>query len=366
MSADSRVIDIRAPQPEEIRAAAVGEDSALAYYRSVRQAFSRANQKAGRTDEQHLRIADTAIRLRFVGAGLAPMLLPALSFAVRAESAAHDIEIGLWDRATTGVDVPEPPWRLRDVVARGDVRGLSARRVRAHVDPGGEIITLWDSAERRGIVAVADSARLPYAMRATPLRPILHWALASPARHLLHAAAVGGDGSGALLVGSAGSGKSTTALACMEHGLGYVGDDYVLVETEPSPRAMSVYGTAKLDAPSVSLFPKLPAMRLTNDAQKFVVDVARERPGLMRRSAAITAILLPRVTIGSTCVRSVGPAEALRALAPSTILQHSGESATGMAVMSRLIRNVPAYVLELGSDIAAVGPAVRGVLDQRA
>jgi hypothetical protein len=52
----------------------------------------------------------------------------------------------------------------------------------------------------------------------------------------------------------------------------------------------------------------------------------------------------------------------LRALAPSTILQHADESAAGMAVMAALVRRVPAYHLELGSDIAAVAPAVRDLL----
>jgi hypothetical protein len=328
----------------------------------VRRAFTRASRQAGGV-EQRLQIADAAIRLRFAGRGLLPVVLPAFSPVLRAPESGHDIEVELWDETTTGVDVPEPPWHLRDVIARGDVRSLSGGRIRAQIDTGNKILTMWDSAERRGIVWAADAQRLPYWVRATPLRSILHWGLANRTRHLLHAAAVGGEQFGALLVGPGGSGKSTTSLACLHHGLGYVGDDYVLVESEPSPRAMSVYGTAKLSAAGVRLLPSLPAMQLMPDAPKFVVDVARERPELVRPSAAISAILLPRVTSGSVSLRRAGAAEALRALAPSTILQHPDESASGMAVMSRLIRRVPAYVLELGSDIAAVAPAVRTLLE---
>ena len=272
--------------------------------------------------------------------------------------------VELWDRATTGIDIPEPPWRLRDVVARGDVRGLSGARIRAQVDTGNEMLTLWDCARRRGITWTTDARCLPYWLRAAPLRSILHWGLASEGRHLLHAAAVGDERAGALLVGPSGSGKSTTALACLDDDLGYVADDYVLAETASSPRAFGLYGTAKLGASSSSLLPALVAEGHHAGEEKLVVDVAGARPELMRRCASISAILLPRVTPGRLTLRPVGAAQALRALAPSTILQHADESAGGMAVISALVRRVPAYVLDLGSDITAVAPAISALLER--
>jgi hypothetical protein len=274
-----------------------------------------------------------------------------------------DVELELWDEATTGVGIMEPAWRPRDVIARGDVRSLSGGRFRVQVNAYNQVLTMWDRERSRGIMWVSDAERLPYWASATPLRSILHWALADRRRHLLHAAAVGDESAGALLVGPSGSGKSTTSLACLRDGLGFVGDDYVLAETEPSLRALSVYGTAKLHPRSVELLPGLPSQQFTTSPPTFVVDVARARPELMRRSAAIVAILLPRVAAGRLALRPTGAAEALHALAPSTILQHAGESATGMALMSAVVRAVPAYILELGSDIAAVAPAVRNLLE---
>jgi hypothetical protein len=58
--------------------------------------------------------------------------------------------------------------------------------------------------------------------------------------------------------------------------------------------------------------------------------------------------------------------DALRALAPSTILQHSDESAGGLAVMSGLVRSVPAFVLDLGDDIGRVPAAIAELLEARA
>ena len=355
---------MRAGLTEDARAAGPGGDRALAYFDAVRRAFTRAGVEVGGEVEQRLQIAEMGICLRFAGHGLADVLSPALAPLLCSGSGRQDIEIELWDETTTGVRVPPPPWRLRDVITRGDVRSLSGGRIRAHVDTECRILMMWDSEQRRAVVSAADAGGLPYWVRATPLRPILHWSLASPQQHLLHAAAIGDDRGGVLLIGPGGSGKSTTSLACLRDGLGYIGDDYVLAQTEPSPRAVSVYGTAKLADASVRLLPGVPAVRLTPDAPKFVVDVARYRPELMRPRAAISAILLPRVTPGRLVVRPTRPLEALRALAPSTILQHANESAGAMAVMSALVRQVPAYVLELGSDIAAVAPAIRTLLER--
>ena len=342
----------------------VGEHAALAYQESLRRAFARAASSAG-TFEQDLRIGDVGIRLRFAGQGLPDVFMPPLSPVLSSNGASIDIEVELWDEASTGVGIPEPVWRPRDVVVRGEVRGLPVARVRAQVDSDSGTLTMWDVEARRGIVWAADARRLEYWVRAAPLRSILHWGVAGPRRHLLHAAAMGDEHAGALLVGSGGSGKSTTALACLADGVGFIADDCVLVEIEPSPRALSVYGTARLNPSSLKLLPKLPALQLAPDAPKSVIDVAGARPDLMRRSAAVSAILLPQVTPGPLALRPVTAATALRALAPSTIVQQAHESATGMAVMAALVRRVPAYRLELGSDIAAVPVAIRDLLEAR-
>ena len=350
------------PLRDEAHVAEPGRHVLTAYYESVRRAFRRARLEAGEL-VQALRIGDVRVELRFAGPGLCPVLLPAFSAPLCPGTSVKDIEIELWDQATTGVGIPQPPWSLRDVIARGDVPTLSGGRIQAQVDRGNKVLTIWDRERRRGILWAADAQRLPYWARTTPLRTILHWALASPTRHLLHAAAVGDEHAGALLVGPSGSGKSTTSLTCLQGGLGYAGDDCVLVETEPSPRATSVYGTAKLDPSGVKLLPDLPALQPSSGAPKFIVDVARARPRLMRRSVAIAVIILPQVTPGRLAIRPASAARALLALAPSTILQHADESATGLALMSRLVRQFPSYVLELGSDIGAVAPAIRRLLE---
>jgi hypothetical protein len=156
--------------------------------------------------------------------------------------------------------------------------------------------------------------------------------------------------------------------------MGYAGDDYVLVDLEPRPTAFRLYDTAKVDAPSFALLPHLtraPAIADVAwaseagraDGAKVVLDVKRYAPDALRERIPLTAVVLPQLSEGPTIVQRVGAARALRALAPSTILQHARESAGGLALMAALVRRVPCYALELGSDIAAVPAAIRSVLE---
>src|SRR4051794_7273185 len=79
-------------------------------------------------------------------------------------------------------------------------------------------------------------------------------------RQLLHAAAVGTEQGGVVITGRGGVGKSTAALLCLEAGLAYLGDDYVVVALEPQPMAYSLYCTAKLDDGQAAHFPGLLAL----------------------------------------------------------------------------------------------------------
>ena len=87
---------------------------------------------------------------------------------------------------------------------------------------------------------------LPYWETAAPFRILFHWWSQSFGGQISHAAAVGRDGKGVLLAGRGGSGKSTTAICCVDAGMEYVGDDYVLLTRTPTPTAHSLYNSAKI------------------------------------------------------------------------------------------------------------------------
>jgi hypothetical protein len=203
---------------------------------------------------------------------------------------------------------------------------------------------------------------VPAYERAAPLRAPLHWSLSEPGRHLVHAGAVAGAGGAVLVAGRSGSGKSTLALCCVEAGLGYLGDDYVLVDLAGEPTAHAVHSTAKVDVRGLARLPALaPAILAMDevDADKAVLDLHRHRPDSLVPSAPVRAVVLPRVGGGTQArVHAASAGEALRALAASTVLQHFGHGAAGMATAAGLLRRVPAFALELGRDMDG---AVRSV-----
>ena len=138
---------------------------------------------------------------------------------------------------------------------------------------------------------------LPYFESSAPLRTIFDWWLSGRGLHLTHAAAVGTPDGGCLIGGRSGSGKSTTARACMGTELAYAGDDFVLVGAEPEPYVYNLYNTAKLDPDNLHRFPHLApyignAERLRSE-KAYLYLSAKIATGFPLR-----AILVPRIGNG--------------------------------------------------------------------
>ena len=332
----------------------------------LRAGFAAACATRGRIDRD-IAVGDRAIRLRFAGpALLEPMAALADSGEPPADAVAATVL--LWDAASTGVPLPPVVWRETDLDDRGQSRGYHVRdwdrdQVLSSHDQGYGAIMLFDLATRTAVYATLDAEAVPIYERAAPLRTILHWALSEPGRHLVHAGAVGGPQGGVLVAGKSGSGKSTLTLCCADAGLGYLGDDYVLIDVGVAPAvAHAVHTTAKVVPGGAGWHlapPRAEVPRDETDNGKVVLDVRSDRPGALVASAPVRAVVLPRVGEGpETVVRRASAAEGLRAIAPSTVLQHFGHGGSGIATVAELLRRVPVYRFELGPDM---GPALAAV-----
>jgi hypothetical protein len=212
----------------------------------------------------------------------------------------------------------------------------------------------------RGAFWVRDAEALPRWETAAPLRTLLRWLLRDHGLHFVHGAAVVGARGAALLAGASGAGKSTTALAAAEAGLGYVGDDYCAVALR-GPEVHALYAVGKVDAAGLRRVAAGAAasdgpahaggMRVlsggpTPDGKHLVVP-----PGLTR-SAPLVSIVLPHFGTGPLAPAS--RAEALRALATSILLLPRSTQAD-LDALGELVRALPAYRLPLGDDpIAAL------------
>jgi hypothetical protein len=197
----------------------------------------------------------------------------------------------------------------------------------------------------------------------------LNWVLRGPGRTLAHAAAVGraGGGPGLLIGGPGGSGKSTTALSWLLAGGDFAGDDYVLVELDGAhgPTAAPVYATAKADPTAMALLPELASTGAVGEdelAGKTVIDVRDLRAGQPTGPVPIAAIVIPSVARSARpLVRSIPGAAALKALAPSSLLQLPRER-RGLAVLAALVRELPCFSIDLAPEPAANLDALESAL----
>jgi hypothetical protein len=323
-----------------------------------------------------VRLGGMLVRLRFAGAALVPVVLPA--FAHLRTDASGDkplLTVELWDAASTGVFPPGFPSRGDDVPARGEIREYDDAGVRAVFhsgvrpeDGGFRSVTIFDEQTAIARYFVIGPDHTQWYERAAPLRAVLHWALSGSDRLLVHAGAVGIGGNCLLLTGPGGVGKSSSAVASFLAGLDYLGDDYVLADlTDSHPVVHSLYATAKLAPAASALLPGLQGNigRFAPNEKKHVIDVSQLRPGGLGTSGRIVGIVLPRLCPdGPTCLRRTSAGAALQALGPSTVFQAPRRDGAALAPLAKLARSVPAYVLELGGAPGEVGPVLSRLLHE--
>jgi hypothetical protein len=193
-----------------------------------------------------------------------------------------------------------------------------------------------------------------------PLRPFLHWHYARRGMRLAHGGTLGVDGKGVLLAGAGGSGKSGTVIAGLLNGLQSVGDDYVLLNADRGVRAYPLYATLKQDPAGyerLGLGRRLPAGGLNwqGKHQFRIGDVASQA---VPPSLEIGALLLPRTGGFRTRISPLPRAEAMIALAASSIHQMPGERESGFRFFGMIARRLPCFRLDLGRDPAEIADAI--------
>lgn len=314
-------------------------------------------------------LAGRTIRLVGAGPALLDQVAPAFAHLPRGDDDDADLTVWLFDTASTGQTLPELAGALPAVGEA--VAPLISDGGRSFVLHAFErSVSFLDHTRGLGVHAVADAAEVPPWERACPLRALLTWWFAGQGLLLCHGAAVGSPDGAVLLAGPGGAGKSTTALACFAAGLGYLGDDYVLVD--PTTRTVwSVYGSAKLAPDHLARFPALlhPSSPQPTDPvdAKAVGWPLVARPEATVHSAPVRAVVVPVVTDAAVATLAPAPASrALMAIAPLTMFQTPGDRRAAFDLATDLSRAVPAWALRLGGDPAVSAELLSGLLHEAA
>jgi hypothetical protein len=306
-------------------------------------------------------------RVRMVGAPgpLLDRLAPALShLETEPSNDDADLTVLVWDLAGAGQTFPSSPLLPHPGAVLSPV--LTSDRFLLTLFQS--TLSCYDRERRLALYCVSDASLFPVYESAGPLRYILRWWAGGEGLHLVHSAAVGTSAGGVLLTGPGGSGKSTTALACLADGMLDAGDDYVLVEPDP-PYVHGLYASAKLDWDHLARVPDLlpEPVNTPSSPEKACAFLSDPDGNRLSRGFPLRAVFLPTVTGGrATSVAPVTPARALRALAPATLLQLPGSSAGDLTALANLTAALPCFELRLGDDVSTVAPAVREVLAEAA
>jgi len=339
-----------------------------AFFEAAEHAFLSAQDTAGGSDERTFTIAGYHVRLRFAGRPLIPSMTTALAHLVSEPSESPDLTVCIWDSASTRTPMMPPPWPTADHSIPGLNQLFRTERFQMLFQPANCTLSMLDRSRDLALWWIPDASQLTYYETISPLRALLHWWMSRHGRQLVHAGAVGTADGGVLLPAKGGSGKSTTALACLEAGLSYLGDNSILLGTDGLPvHAYSLYSSAALH--STHLEETLPHLLplIWNPQQlgqqKAFAFLHERYPTQMTASLPIRAVLVPRFTgRRDTELAQSSPAASLKALVPSTVFSLPGAGRETFETLVRVVAPLPHYVLNLGTDLSQVPRAVSNLL----
>ena len=321
-----------------------------AFVDDVAAAFRRAADRG--CEVRSLTLARRRVRVLSAGTGLAETYLSALahlglpippstSGSGRCTDDA-DLTVHLWERSTSGVAAPSPPWSPDDFLAGGRIRGHGRDRIRVTYAEWARTLTVYDAGRRRAFLHLRDRRDVPPWVLRAPLRNVFTWWASDRGLALLHAAAVGDGRRAVVLAGPSGSGKSTTALACLADGLRWLGDDACIVELSDAPEVFPVYRFAKLERDALARMPELEGYVVDPSADQLLV----EPPGVPASGMPLHAVLLPSIVPGAeTRVGAVSARDALHTLVPANLMEGEGAGGTTLGALhaTRAVRGMPPH-----------------------
>src|SRR5690242_20482082 len=265
------------------------EHSQRAFFEAAFERATAAEVKRGMV-ERWFEIAGATLKICFAGGRLVECLVPALAHLEIPPTARTDAVFHVWDSESTGVEMVPPVCPREHFTGRGDIWSMASRRFKSAFLGADLALALMDVETLTAVFWVRSAGNLPYSAMASPMRSLMHWWMERRGFQLVHGAAIGLNGEGVLITGKGGLGKSTTALACLDAGMQYAADDFLVVEPGPLPRAHSLYSTGKLEWSQMARFPRFAPLARSHgspDGDKAVLYLHPTFEGQLVRSLSL-------------------------------------------------------------------------------
>jgi len=233
------------------------------------ESYFQESAQAKGIENRHFEIAGRAVQFQFCGNRWSKEMTGALAHLER-PGPSHlpdGLTIAMWDGSV------EPRnhllraylftltnWWFDYTGPRGELLDIHSERMAATYNPPTGTLNVVDLDRGMAFYWKRDASPMPYYESCYPFRTILHSWMRGAQRYFVHGAAVGYAEGGVVISGKSGSGKSTSALACLGSPLKFLGDENCLVNANSSGGfdVHGVYCTAKvIEMADLDSFPQL-------------------------------------------------------------------------------------------------------------
>lgn len=327
------------------------KDLSLPYFETVKELYLKACKQASEIKFDFI-LGDTVIRLNFAGDALYRRLTNSFEHLKIIGNTKPRVSIFAWDSQSTGIAMPAPPWSHDQYGSHGVVESYSSSRIKTAYHTDANALSIVDLERSEGVYWIPNS-NIQYYEEASPFRTILQLLLEQEGYCFFHAAAVGMGDEAILFVGKSGSGKSTTALGCINSELSFISDDYCLLKYDKPPVVYSLYSAAKSYWETIERLPFMNTLLSDYSAHPDIKAVYQlsSRSVKLLNLAKIKAIFVAKVSNSlTTTIRPISSAQALLASAPSTLFQLPFSRSDSFTLIGEIIRALPCYEISLGVD----------------
>ena len=339
------------------------------YFEYLEDTFRKASKTSGGIKQRSFTIADKPITLHSAGEKLDELLFKAFSHLPECTSTLDALKMFVWDskECELSLEFPSPANLGEESLVK--ITEHYFKNYCVLFSERGVVFYAYDYAKNTAYICINDTNRLPNYFLASPLFRILKiWAKLNNLS-VLHAGCVANEKNGVLFVGKGGKGKSTTSLQCLLDGMYYLGDDYVLLDTsQAEPIIYTLYCSGKLHLNHITNFPLLqqhsiyrPNTEAYDKPLLYLSELFKKKMAYKRPLKAIVATQITNQAV--TSYKPLSAFEALKALAPSTLLQLNLGDHGDFAKMGNLTRTIPCYTLELGTNFQGITSVVNTLLD---
>lgn len=232
--------------------------------------------------------------------------------AAPVDGAAHDGPVVI------RIDVTEPDREAVSAPPGPLSYGLDGSRVTV---TGAGVHGVADAAARRAAAEVSETVLAAAEhLRYGVLESLTLFILSELDRQPLHAAAIAEDGAVALLVGSAGVGKSTLTYAALRAGFRVFAEDIVWLQLRPTLRVWGLASRIHLPAHAERHFPELagrPSVLVAAGEPKVIVPLSDEHRPATPVTSHVGVCLVERAPNGRARLEPVSPEVLRQRLAPS-------------------------------------------------